>query len=120
MSNVVTNETTKVVTKVVDVRHKAPDQAIHELMQAAKDGFAVTKIATRFNHTHVYLETSSKQIAESQQNTTSKAVGESTKVEETVEKVEVKAETAKPVAKKTTAKATATTKKVEQGGNDAE
>lgn len=56
------NETTKVVTKVIDVRHKAPDQAIHELMQAAKDGFAVTKIATRFNHTHVYLETSSSQL----------------------------------------------------------
>lgn len=113
-----------VVTKVIDVRHKAPDQAIHELMQAAKDGFAVTKIATRFNHTHVYLETSSKQVS------TSGAVAESDKAEETVEKAskesekaEVKAETVKvepvkPVAKKTTAKATA--KKVEQGDKDAE
>lgn len=108
-----------VVTKVVDLRHKAPDQAIHELMQAAKDGFAVTKIATRFNHTHVYLETSSKQIAESQQNTTSNSVDESTKAEETVEKAEVKAETVKPVAKKTTAKTTVA-KKVEQGDKDVE
>lgn len=103
------NETTKVVTKVIDVRHKAPDQAIHELMQAAKDGFAVTKIATRFNHTHVYLETSSKQVS------TSNAVGESTKAEEVVEKEQVK-----PAAKKTTAKSTATAKKTEQGDKDAE
>ena len=88
------NEQSKVVTKVIDVRHKAPDQAIHELMQAAKDGFAVTKIATRFNHTHVYLETSSKQVS------TSNAVGESTKAEE------AKVEPVKPVAKKTTAKTT--------------
>ena len=101
MSNVVTNETTKVVTKVVDVRHKAPDQAIHELMQAAKDGFAVTKIATRFNHTHVYLETSTKQVGGSKQVSTSNAVGESIKAEETV-----KVEPVKPVAKKTTAKKT--------------
>ena len=87
-----------VVTKVIDVRHKAPDQAIHELMQAAKDGFAVTKIATRFNHTHVYLETSSKQVS------TSGVVGESSK-EAVVEKEEVKTEVAKPVAKKTATKA---------------
>lgn len=103
------NEQSKVVTKVIDVRHKAPDQAIHELIQAAKDGFAVTKIATRFNHTHVYLEASSKQIAESQQNTTSKAVGESVKVEETVEVKDsetVKVEPVKTVAKKTAAKTT--------------
>lgn len=105
-----------VVTKVIDVRHKAPDQAIHELMQAAKDGFAVTKVVTRFNHTHVYLETSSKQVS------TSDAVGESAKAAEVVEK-----EQAKPIAKKTTAKsvssakATATTaKKTEQGDKDAE
>lgn len=96
-----------VVTKVIDVRHKAPDQAIHELMQAAKDGFAVTKIATRFNHTHVYLEVSTKQVS------TSKAVDESSK-ETVAEKEEVK-----PVAKKTTSK-TAATKKVEQGDKDAE
>lgn len=114
------NEQSKVVTKVIDVRHKAPDQAIHELMQAAKDGFAVTKVVTRFNHTHVYLETSTKQIAESND------VGESTKAEETVEKAEVKdsetvkVEPVKPVAKKTTAKSTTTTKKVEQGDKDAE
>jgi len=116
-----------VVTKVIDVRHKAPDQAIHELMQAAKDGFAVTKIATRFNHTHVYLEASSKQVS-TKQVSTSDAVGEisskqaSKTVDESakaVEKEEVKAETVKPVAKKTTAKNTAT-KKVEQGEKDAE
>lgn len=104
-----------VVTKVIDVRHKAPDQAIHELMQAAKDGFAVTKIATRFNHTHVYLEANSKQV--------SKAVDEPSK-ETVAEKEEVKSETVKPepvktAAKKTTAKTTAT-KKVEQGDKDAE
>lgn len=108
MSNVVTNETTKVVTKVIDVRHKAPDQAIHELMQAAKDGFAVTKIATRFNHTHVYLEASTKQV--------SKAVDESAKV---VEKEEAKSETVKPVAKKTTTKTTAA-KKAEVEAKDSE
>lgn len=89
------NEQSKVVTKVIDVRHKAPDQAIHELMQAAKDGYAVTKITTRFNHTHVYLETSSKQVS------TSKAVAEPAKAEETV-----KVEPVKTVAKKTTAKTT--------------
>lgn len=110
------NETTKVVTKVIDVRHKAPDQAIHELMQAAKDGFAVTKIATRFNHTHVYLETSSKQVS-TKQVSESKAVGEPTKAE--VKDETVKVEPVKPVAKKTTAKTTAT-KKVEQGDKDAE
>lgn len=87
------NEQSKVVTKVVDVRHKAPDQAIHELMQAAKDGYAVTKIVTRFHHTHVYLEVSSKQIATEQ-------------VEKSVEHEAVKVETAKPIAKKTTAKTT--------------
>lgn len=103
------NEQSKVVTKVIDVRHKAPDQAIHELMQAAKDGYAVTKIATRFNHTHVYLETSSKQVS-------TKQIAESTKAEETVEKAEETVETVKPVAKKTTAKTT--TKKVEQGDKD--
>lgn len=117
MSNVVTNETTKVVTKVVDVRHKAPDQAIHELMQAAKDGFAVTKIATRFNHTHVYLEASAKQVGEtsSKQVSTSNAAGESTKAEE---KDGVKAEPVKPVAKKTPSKAAA--KKVEPEAKDSE
>lgn len=133
MSNVVTNETTKVVTKVVDVRHKAPDQAIHELMQAAKDGFAVTKIATRFNHTHVYLEASSKQVS-------TKLVGEaSTKqvsktddnidqktFNETVDKLVEKelvdkgvGEKAKTTAKKTTSK-TNTTKKVEPEAKDSE
>lgn len=106
------NEQSKVVTKVIDVRHKAPDQAIHELMQAAKDGYAVTKITTRFNHTHVYLETSSKQVS------TSKAVAEPAKAEETVE---VKAEPVKPVAKKTTAKSTtAAAKKVETEAKDSE
>lgn len=89
------NEQSKVVTKVVDVRHKAPDQAIHELMQAAKDGFAVTKIATRFNHTHVYLEANSSQISETKIIPTTEAVKE-----------EVKVEPVKPVAKKTTPKAT--------------
>lgn len=98
-----------VVTKVIDVRHKAPDQAIHELMQAAKDGFAVTKIATRFNHTHVYLEASTKQVS------TSNAVGESTKAEETVEKPEP----VKTTAKKTTSKTTAT-KKSEPEDKDSE
>lgn len=112
------NEQSKVVTKVVDVRHKAPDQAIHELMQAAKDGFAVTKVVTRFNHTHVYLETSSKQVSE----TSSKQVSQvqdntSTKVGETSE--EVVKEAVKPVAKKTTPKTT-TAKKTEQGDKDAE
>ena len=77
-----------VVTKVIDVRHKAPDQSIHELMQAAKDGFAVTKIATRFNHTHVYLEASSKQVP------TSNNAGESSKAE-TVDKAEPVKTTAK-------------------------
>ena len=101
------NEQSKVVTKVVDVRHKAPDQAIHELMQAAKDGFAVTKVVTRFNHTHVYLETSSKQVSEVQNNT-------SLKVGDTSEEV------VKPVAKKTTAKTTTTAKKTEQGDKDVE
>ena len=115
-----------VVTKVIDVRHKAPDQAIHELMQAAKDGFAVTKIATRFNHTHVYLEASSKQVS------TSKAVDsiDQKTFNETVDKLvekelvnkevgeKAKAETAKPVAKKTTAKTT--TKKVETEAKDSE
>lgn len=100
MSNEQSKVLTNVITKVIDVRHKAPDQAIHELMQAAKDGFAVTKIATRFNHTHVYLETSTKQVGGSKQ------VSQTTpKAEETVEKAEVKAEPVKPVAKKTTAKA---------------
>lgn len=110
MSNVVTNETTKVVTKVVDVRHKAPDQAIHELMQAAKDGFAVTKIATRFNHTHVYLEASTKQLS------TSKVVDESSKE---VVKEDVKPEPVKTVAKKTASKTTST-KKVETESKDSE
>lgn len=95
-----------VVTKVIDVRHKAPDQAIHELMQAAKDGFAVTKITTRFNHTHVYLEASTKQVSKSE------TAGESTKVEEK--------EVVKPAAKKTTPKNTAAAKKVEQGDKDVE
>ena len=110
------NEQSKVVTKVVDVRHKAPDQAIHELMQAAKDGFAVTKVVTRFNHTHVYLETSSKQVSSKQIDESAKAA------EEVVEKEQVK-----PVTKKTTTKsvastkATATTaKKTEQGDKDVE
>lgn len=94
------NEQSKVVTKVVDVRHKAPDQAIHELMQAAKDGFAVTKIATRFNHTHVYLETSSKQVSKT----------DDTAKETVAEKEEVKTETVKPVAKKTATKSVAPTK----------
>lgn len=106
------NEQSKVVTKVVDLRHKAPDQAIHELMQAAKDGFAVTKIATRFNHTHVYLEASTKQVGETNSKQVSKAIDESAKVED-------KTETVKPVAKKTTAKTT-TAKKGEQGDKDAE
>lgn len=108
------NEQSKVVTKVIDVRHKAPDQAIHELMQAAKDGFAVTKIATRFNHTHIYLEASSKQVsasnaageASSKQVSKVETTGESYKAEEKVEKAEVKAETVKPVAKKTATKTT--------------
>lgn len=104
------NEQSKVVTKVIDVRHKAPDQAIHELMQAAKDGFAVTKIVTRFNHTHVYLEVSTKQV--------SKAVNEDSK-ETVAEKEEVKSETVKPVTKKATAKTTAT-KKVETEAKDSE
>lgn len=93
-----------VVTKVIDVRHKAPDQAIHELMQAAKDGFAVTKIATRFNHTHVYLETSSKQVSTKQ---VSKADDEA-KVEEKeeVKPDAVKAEPVKTTTKKTTTKVT--------------
>lgn len=114
------NEQSKVVTKVIDVRHKAPDQAIHELMQAAKDGFAVTKIVTRFNHTHVYLEASTKQVGEtsSKQVSTAKAVDESSK-ETVVEKEEVKTEPVKTTAKKATAKTTAT-KKVEQGDKDAE
>lgn len=112
------NEQSKVVTKVVDVRHKAPDQAIHELMQAAKDGYAVTKIATRFNHTHVYLETSSKQVSE----TSSKQVSEvqnntSPKVGDTPE--EVVKEVVKPITKKTTSKTT-TAKKTEQGDKDVE
>ncbi len=118
-----------VVTKVIDVRHKAPDQAIHELMQAAKDGFAVTKIATRFNHTHVYLEASSKQVSTKQVSTSdavgetstkqaSKTVDESAK-EAVVEPEATKAEPVKTTAKKTTAKTTAT-KKVEQGDKDAE
>ena len=94
------NEQSKVVTKVIDVRHKAPDQAIHELMQAAKDGFAVTKIATRFNHTHVYLETSTRQVSKT----------DDTAKEEVVEKEEVKADTVKPVAKKTASKSVASTK----------
>ena len=98
------NEQSNVVTKVIDVRHKAPDQAIHELMQAAKDGFAVTKIATRFNHTHVYLETSSKQVS-SKQVSTSDTVGESAKAA-VAEKEEVKSEPVKTTAKKTTAKTT--------------
>lgn len=101
-----------VVTKVIDVRHKAPDQAIHELMQAAKDGFAVTKIATRFNHTHVYLEASSKQVSKTDDSIDQKTFNET--VDKLVEKELVdkevgekaKAETAKPVAKKTTAKST--------------
>lgn len=108
------NEQSNVVTKVIDLRHKAPDQAIHELMQAAKDGFAVTKVVTRFNHTHVYLETSAKQVSE----TSSKQVSESTKADETVEKAEVKAEPVKPVAKKTTSKTE--TKKVETEAKDSE
>lgn len=100
------NEQSKVVTKVVDLRHKAPDQAIHELMQAAKDGFAVTKIATRFNHTHVYLEASVKQVTES---SVVKAQQVS-KVEETAPKA--------ATVKKTPTKAT--TKKTEEGVKDAE
>jgi len=101
------NEQSKVVTKVIDVRHKAPDQAIHELMQAAKDGFAVTKIATRFNHTHVYLEASTKQVP---------------KTDDAAKEAVVEKEEDKPVkttAKKATSKNTAT-KKVEQGEKDAE
>lgn len=112
------NETTKVVTKVIDVRHKAPDQAIHELMQAAKDGFAVTKIATRFNHTHVYLETSSKQVS-TKQVSTSNAVEESTKAAEAVENDTTKVDPVKPVAKKTNSKTT-TAKKVEPEAKDSE
>lgn len=104
------NEQSNVVTKVVDLRHKAPDQAIHELMQAAKDGFAATKIVTRFNHTHVYLETNAKQV--------SKSVNEVSK-ETVAEKEEVKPEPVKTTAKKTTTKTT-TAKKVEQGDKDAE
>ena len=100
-----------VVTKVIDVRHKAPDQAIHELMQAAKDGFAVTKIATRFNHTHVYLETSVKQVS------TSKAVDDPTK-EVVAEPEATKVEPVKTVAKKTTTKTA--TKKVETEAKDSE
>lgn len=109
------NEQSKVVTKVIDVRHKAPDQAIHELMQAAKDGFAVTKVVTRFNHTHVYLETSSKQVSSKQvsevQNNTSPKVGDTSE--------EVVKEVVKPVAKKTTSK-TAAVKKVEAEVKDSE
>ena len=96
------NEQSKVVTKVIDVRHKAPDQAIHELMQAAKDGFAVTKIATRFNHTHVYLEASTKQVGE----TSTKQVS---KTDDTAKEAVVEKEEDKPVkttAKKVTTKAT--------------
>lgn len=93
------NEQSNVVTKVIDFRHKAPDQAIHELMQAAKDGFAVTKVVTRFNHTHVYLEANSSQISETKIIPTTEAVKE-----------EVKGETVKPVAKKTTSKTTSTKK----------
>lgn len=112
------NEQSKVVTKVIDVRHKAPDQAIHELMQAAKDGFAVTKIATRFNHTHVYLEVSTKQVGEasSKQVSTSNTVGESTKAEEATENETTKVEPVKTTAKKTTAKTTATKKVVPKEG----
>ena len=85
------NEKTNVVTKVIDFRHKAPDQAIAELMQAAKDGYAVTKIVTRFHHTHVYLEVSTKQV--------SNEVAEEPKED-------APKETAKPVAKKAAAKTT--------------
>lgn len=94
-----------VKTKVIDLRHKAPDQAIHELMQAAKDGYAVTKIVTRFHHTHVYLEVSSKQV---EQNTA--------KVEEPKEDALVKETTVKPAVKKTTAKTTV--KKDEENKDD--
>lgn len=115
------NEQSNVVTKVVDLRHKAPDQAIHELMQAAKDGFAVTKIVTRFNHTHVYLETNAKQVSETstKQVSTSGAVGESAKATEVVEPEATKVEPVKTTAKKTTTKTTPA-KKVEQGDKDAE
>ena len=104
------NETTKVVTKVIDVRHKAPDQAIHELMQAAKDGFAVTKIATRFNHTHVYLEANSSQISETKIIPTTETVKEETPKEETPVKTVAKKTATKSVA---STKATATPKKEE-------
>lgn len=106
-----------VVTKVIDVRHKAPDQAIHELMQAAKDGFAVTKVVTRFNHTHVYLETSTKQVGEASSKQLSKT--DDTAKETSVEKEEVKSEPVKTTAKKTTSKTTAT-KKVETEAKDSE
>ena len=91
------NEQSKVVTKVIDVRHKAPDQAIHELMQAAKDGFAVTKIATRFNHTHVYLEANSSQISETKIIPTTETVKEETPVKTTAKKTTSKTTTAKKV-----------------------
>ena len=113
------NEQSKVVTKVVDVRHKAPDQAIHELMQAAKDGFAVTKVVTRFNHTHVYLETSSKQVSKSETAGVN-SNGSEPNVSETNGGEVVGKEPVKTTAKKTTAKTTTTTKKVEQGDKDVE
>jgi hypothetical protein len=123
------NEQSKVVTKVVDVRHKAPDQAIHELMQAAKDGFAVTKVVTRFNHTHVYLETSSKQVSTSNDvsETSSKRVSTSKTADESSKETAAEKEEVKPVAKKTTTKSVASTKdtattakKTEQGDKDVE
>ena len=101
------NEQSKVVTKVIDVRHKAPDQAIHELMQAAKEGFAVTKIATRFNHTHVYLEASSKQVSKTVDSIDQKTFNET--VDKLVEKELVDKEVGekdKTTAKKTATKAT--------------
>lgn len=108
MSNVVTKVVTKVITKVIDVRHKAPDQAIHELMQAAKDGYAVTKIATRFNHTHVYLETSSKQVSTSNAVGSDKQVSKADDAAKVEEKGEVKAEPVKAEPVKTVTKKTAT------------
>jgi len=66
-------------------------------MQAAKDGFAVTKIATRFNHTHVYLEANSSQISETKIIPTTETVKEETPVKTTAKKTTSKTTTAKKV-----------------------
>lgn len=100
------NEQSKVVTKVIDVRHKAPDQAIHELMQAAKDGFAVTKIATRFNHTHVYLETSAKQVSKADDAAKAEEAPKESEKAEVKDSETVKVEPVKTATKKAATKTT--------------